>query len=342
MLLDEPGDSLGLLVGHAESVGDFLGHPRADFVVIVESDTVFEGLCGWLSDIVQEGPEGECGGDVLGEFIEHEEGVYEDVAFGMKLGGLLDAFQGVNFRENVFEQSGITEQFETASCAAFGEDQYQLVVNALDACFGNCRCDLGDGAVGFIIDYEVEPCGESDGAEYSEVVFLESFLWFPDGANGTRCEVFLPANIVDNIVVLRIEEEGIDGEVTSARILLLVDEFDGGGVASVCVWAVFSEGRDFDVFVLGGYAYDAELGADGDAVGEYFHDLIGSCACGNVKVFGGCAEELIAYASACEEGAVSLLAKTVADGACFLFRASRHRWYRLCCRRLGALCWRFC
>ena len=55
----------------------------------------------------------------------------EDVAFGMELRRLLDSFHGGDFGQDLGQEGGRIEQFESAAGAAFGEHLGQFFAHAL-------------------------------------------------------------------------------------------------------------------------------------------------------------------------------------------------------------------
>jgi hypothetical protein len=52
--------------------------------------------------------------------FEQQQRMCENVAFGMIIRALGDAFQGANFRQQNFEQAALIKQLETAAGAALG------------------------------------------------------------------------------------------------------------------------------------------------------------------------------------------------------------------------------
>ncbi len=67
-----------------------------------------------LGDVVQQGAEGERLGRPV-ELLEQEQRVPEDVALGVKVRGLLDAFQRRDLRQDLRQQAGLVEQLEAAA-----------------------------------------------------------------------------------------------------------------------------------------------------------------------------------------------------------------------------------
>ena len=156
------------------------------------------------------------------------------------------------------------------------------------------------------VDREIESGGEADGAEHAEFVFAKPQAGVADGADDVGFEVFLAADVVDDLFGDGVEEQAVDGEVAALGVVLGGGERDAVGVAAVAVGGVGAERGDFD---LAGVAWaehgdHAERGADGQraAVAEEVADLVGRGAGGDVVIFGREAEQFVADAAAGPEG----------------------------------------
>ena len=66
----------------------------------------------------------------VGQFLQHQQCVYEHIAFGMKLRRLLDAFHGSNFRKHFAQQAGFVEQFEGTPRMAFSQHAGEFITHA--------------------------------------------------------------------------------------------------------------------------------------------------------------------------------------------------------------------
>ena len=122
---DESFNLVGVVVGKTETTAEVIGHADADVDVVVEADTVsgFRGGAegGRLADVMKQDAPGECGRNLAGKTLEHEQGVDPDVAFGMKLRGLRDAFHGGDFGKNFSEEAEFIEKFKRAAGGALSE-----------------------------------------------------------------------------------------------------------------------------------------------------------------------------------------------------------------------------
>jgi hypothetical protein len=95
---DASGDGANFVVGKAEAAENLFGHAGSDSFVAKESDaTVGIGFgCGWFSDIMEEGGEGEDGGRIF-EVSEEEPGMDPDISLGVVFGRLGAAAHGEEF-----------------------------------------------------------------------------------------------------------------------------------------------------------------------------------------------------------------------------------------------------
>ena len=122
---DKGLDQFGVFVGEAQASAKLIGHADADVDVVVEADTVsgFRGGAegGRLADVMKQDAPGEGGRNLGGKTLEHEQGVDPDVAFGMKLRGLRDAFHGGDFGKNFSEEAEFIEKFKRAAGGALSE-----------------------------------------------------------------------------------------------------------------------------------------------------------------------------------------------------------------------------
>ena len=96
-------------------------------------------------------------------------------------------------------------------------------------------------------DREVECGGEADGAEHAELVFAKPQAGVADGADQPAFEVVAAADVVDDFVGDRVEEQAVDREVAALGVVLGGGEVDAVGVAAVAVRGVGAERGDFDL-----------------------------------------------------------------------------------------------
>ena len=117
------------------------------------------------------------------QLIEHHQRVDPDVAFGMKLRRLFDAFHARDFRQDFGEQFGFVEKLEPSASGAFGEDFGQLVADAFGGNLEDIGREFRDCDEGAAFDGISETRGKSDGANHAQLVFAEAIFGIADGAN---------------------------------------------------------------------------------------------------------------------------------------------------------------
>ena len=333
VVFDEGEDLGGFFVRESEATGDFGGDSDADLDVAVEADAVagFGGVDGaeggGLADVMEERAPGEGHGAAGLKLGEEHEGVGPDVALGVILGGLLDALEAGDFREDLGEEAGFVEELEGAASMALCQHAGEFVADTL-AADGLDFGGLGsDGGVGGGVEGEAEACGEANGAEHAKVVFFEAASGGADGAEDAGLEVGEAAYVVEDgglesgvgVELFRIEEEAVDGEVAALDVFLgRLAVADLVGVAAVGVCAVGAEGGDFGggglAFDFGRDEDDAEVSANSEGPGKEVEDDVWSGGGGDVVVFGGSAEEEVADAASGVVGLVAVLAQGGDDG----------------------------
>src|ERR1051326_3115815 len=281
---DQRHHLVDLRIGESEAAEDLAGDSFAELDVAVEANAVGDAEGSRLADVVQQDAEGEFGRRRPQAF-QHDQRMSPDIAFGMKLGRLLDAFHGGDFGENIAEQTGFIEQFKAAASSAFGEDADQFIAHTLRGYESDAGVQFPNRSHGGGLDLESETRGETDGAQHAEVIFVEAARGIADGANDSEAQVFETADIVDRrrFHVQGVEQKRVDGEVTAENVLSGVAlEGDGGGGAPVVIGIIAEERSDFDA---GDQDY-AELRAHELGFGKDFEQLIGAGVGGDVVVFG--------------------------------------------------------
>ena len=266
VVLDEGEDLLGVFVREAEALEDDLGDADADFDVAVEADArrgtgAVQMIGGGLADVVQKRAPGEGGRADGLEFLEEEHGVDPDVAFGVPVGGLLDAVHGDGFGEDFGEQAEFVEKLKGSTRVTFGEHAGEFVAHALGADLINSGGKVCDGLRGFGVDVEAEAGGEADGPEHAELVFGEAGDGVADGADDAKLEIVAAVDevangaveIVRGFEVERIEEHAVDGDVTAEDVFARIGgEANGVGPTAIGVGAIVTEGGHLNGVALVG------------------------------------------------------------------------------------------
>ena len=249
---DEGFDVVGVVVGEAKPPAKCISHADADVDMTVEADAVAgfgsraEG--GRLTDVVKENAPSKCGRGSSGETFKHEEGVGPDVAFGMELRGLRDAFHGGDFGEQFGEEAEFVQEFEAAAGGTFGKEFGELFADAFrgnDLDFVRVFTDGGE-SLGF--DDVAEARGEADGAKHAEFVFGETAGRLTDGSDDSGGEIGAAADEVEDFARVVAHEQAIDGEIAALDIFfgsLGIDDLVG--MAAVGIADVGAEGSNFDL-----------------------------------------------------------------------------------------------
>ena len=160
------------------------------------------------------------------------------------------AFERGDFRQDVAEQVGFAQQVEGDGAVRVGEHAADFHADALGADrrqFAGHRLDGGERGR---LDREVERGGEAHGAEHAELVFGETQARVADGADQLALEVVVAADVIDDFVGDRIEEQAVDREVAALGVVLGVGEGTLSGWRPSLYVGVGAEGGDFDLALL--------------------------------------------------------------------------------------------
>ncbi len=171
-----------------------------------------------------------------------------DIAFGMKLWGLLNALEAFDFRQQVNEKAALVQQLETATRATFREDTEEFVANALDRDPPNKRGQALDRLHCFRLNRKVQTRSEAYGAQHAQVIFVEALFCISNRADNAAHEIGFSADVIEHLARNRIFHEAIDGEVPPLGIESRIRfESNRVGPAPVGVPSLTTEGRDFYV-----------------------------------------------------------------------------------------------
>ena len=202
---------------------------------------------GRLADVVEENSPSKSGRSCRGKTFEHHAGVNPDVAFGMVLGWLLDAFHGGDFGEQLLEKAGFVEEFETEACSAFSEELGEFVANAFRGDGMNLRGVIFYGGEGLFFDGKTETRGETDGAQHPQFVFGKTAVRVANGADQAVVQIGLAADVVEHFVGIVTHEKAVDGEVAARDIFLrsfCINDLIG--MAAIGIAEIVAKRGDFD------------------------------------------------------------------------------------------------
>ena len=198
MVFNEREDLAGVLIREPETAADFCAHGDSHFDVTVEADAVRRDAEGRrFAYVVQQRAPSEGEWAVGRKLFEKEQGMDPDVAFGMKLRRLRDAFHARDLGQNLSEEAGFIQQFESVTGMAFGEHFGEFVADSFAADGLNARGESADGRKCYRLDFKPEARGEADCAQQAELILLEAAAWLANGADYTRLQVGQTAHVVD-------------------------------------------------------------------------------------------------------------------------------------------------
>ena len=139
------------------------GHARAHLDVAIEADPLRDAERRRLSDIVQQSAHRERNGGIA-KMFQHHQRVDPDVAFGMILGGLLDALHSRHLGKDLLQQAGLVQQLKAAARRAFRQDAAQLLAYAFGRDRPDERVQASHSRKRGRFDTKAEPRGETDRA----------------------------------------------------------------------------------------------------------------------------------------------------------------------------------
>ena len=154
--------------------------------------------------------------------------------------------------------------------------------------------------------------GEAHSAQQAQMVFLKAAHGIADRADQARVDVGAAANVVEDLVGLRIEQQRVDGEVAAQHVLTRIGfEVNTCRMAAVQIVEIAAKGGDLHLIVIQTDEHDTEMRADLIGVRKNSQQFFGQRRGGNVVVFGSPAEQKIANTAAGEERGMPCRAQLV-------------------------------
>ena len=303
---DHCGDVVDHMVRVAQAAEDRDGHFRAEGVVAVEADApvLIDGAGGRFGDVVKQRGEAEFERRVVGEHVEHDHRVDEDIALGMEFRRLIAADGVQQLRQEVFDQPGVHEVLHSLAAARAGEDAREFVADALGRDPVQQRRAIAQRGVGGRIDAETKPGGEAHTAQQAQPVLVEARGGLADGADDAGLEIRESADVVDDFAVRRVFEQAVDGEIAASSVFLGRGEGDALRPPSIAVAAVGAEGGDLDMMAAVSGDDHAEVRADLVGAGKHRGHFRWRGGGGDVVVLGLVAQQAVPHAAAGKQGLV--------------------------------------
>ena len=294
-------------------------HVRGDHGAVVgmpiERDLVADDRAALrLGDIVQQDSERDSLGASGGQHRNADPSMRVNVALGMEIFRLLASAHADDLGQQDLHQAAVHHQVHRACGGALGHHHHDFFADSLGRDIDNRRRCAFHRSPGRGIDREVHTRSEAGSAQDAQMVLLEAVVRISDRADNSGAQIAHPADQIDQSVGDRIVKHPVDSEVAANRVFLDRAKAHRRRPASVGIFGVSAEGRDFDrLVVVEHYADHAELRPDRDRAVEHFLHDFGARVGGDVVILGLDAEDSIAHTSAGENGAKAGIDQTMND-----------------------------
>ena len=178
--------------------------------------------------------------------------MHEDVAFGMKLRRLLDLLHGMNFRKDLAQQARLVKQAKSTRGMALSQHAREFVAHTLAGNLTDLWRELLDRSERFGLDSVLETRGKTHRAQHAQLVFHKAGFGITNGANDPGFEIVLASDEVEDLVLLGIEQQAVDGEVTALHVLArIASKLNFIGMASIGVANIAAKGGNLDAEFVG-------------------------------------------------------------------------------------------
>src|SRR4051812_14168134 len=77
-----------------------------------------------------------------------------------------------------------------------------------------------EGSRCFLFNLELETCRKPNRAKESEMVLFETVVWIANSSDDLFFQILLAADVVDHLVLDRVEKQPVDGEIATLGVLL--------------------------------------------------------------------------------------------------------------------------
>ncbi|CWP55968.1 Uncharacterised protein [Neisseria meningitidis] len=289
---------LGAMFRRTQPLIDFAhGFDTGEVVSVVARQDV--GRCFGFAQVVQQG--GIAFGQAqthIGGALQRHQGMDAAVDFGMVVGALRHAEEGIDFGQQDFERAAFAQHFNHFARIFFHQTFRKLLPDA----FGN-QCvrfavfhHLPHQLYGFFGDFKPVTRGKAGSTQDADGVFGEGR---GNVAQNACRQIPLSAERVDNLAV-RILRHRVDGQVAAHQVLLQRNVFVGVETETDVTFGGFALGAGEGVFfVRFGMEKHGKIFADRlEALRQH-----GLCVCADdhpIAVFDGQAQKIIADGAADE------------------------------------------
>src|SRR5208337_3523878 len=264
-------------------------------------DAFADGKCRRLANVVEEHSQSQRRGG-RAQALQHHHRMHPHVPLGMKLRRLGHPLQALDLRQHLLKQTRRIEELETLPGLPLGENLQNLVTDALGAHLADLHRLFSYGFLRRCIQREFQTRRKAHRAQHAQAVFAETLIRVADGANPARADIGLPAHIIDYLLLQRIVEEAVNGEVASQDVLLRsfcvpdLTRMPPVGVASIT-----AERRHFHVAFLARHNHHTELSPYRQAFRKKPHHLLRHSIGRDVKILWNEAHHQVAHTAAYQE-----------------------------------------
>ena len=120
-----------------------------------------------------------------------------------------------------------------------------------------------DGVERRLVNTIIKPGGEAYGAQHAQVILAETRFRVADGTNDAIAQIIAPADEIQYFVAVRIEQQGVNGEIPPQDILARVGfEIHSSRMAPIHVGVIAAERGDFYLRAKLPHQNDAEVRTD--------------------------------------------------------------------------------
>jgi hypothetical protein len=156
-----------------------------------------------------------------------------------------------------------------------------------------------DGSLGVRIELHLQRRDEARRAEHPQAILGEALDGVPDRSQHPALEVLLAFEGVDDVAVVRIDRDGIHGEIAPRQVRgNVVDEGHGVGTPTVAVGPLPSERGHLVVAPVKHHGHRSVLDPGRDHLRKDALHLLGARVRGDVPVRDGLAEQQVSHTPA--------------------------------------------
>ena len=237
-------DGLRLRPGKFEALHHLLRHARSDAVVSVEPDppVFIHRPAGWFADVVQQGRPHQRVGRIRIQQVEHDAGVDEHIALGMKFRRLLAALERRDFGQQLRQQPAAIQKIEPPRTVPHAQQPHELLADPL----GTHPPDPVHSGTQRLpcprFDPKSQHRREPHRPQQAQTVLPEPVDRIANGPQHPRFQIFAAPDIIQDLAGDRVFEKAVHGKIPAARILFGRREAHTLRMPSVPISSIAAEG----------------------------------------------------------------------------------------------------